>query len=210
VGASVVAASDHVDRVLGQWAQVRPDLDTAAVAVVARLGRVTAYIDAAINTRLAEFDLTRSSWDVLASLRRNGPPYRLSPTQLYRELMRSSGAMTHRLAALEQAGLIRRVPDPKDGRGLLVELTRKGVKVVDQVAPKHLANERSLLAPLSPDEQATLIDHLRKLLSAFEREHAVPPSGRGGRHKQRPQGRRGGAGLSVDPALPLSSARSPD
>jgi DNA-binding MarR family transcriptional regulator len=189
---SFAAGSDHVDHVLAQWAKVRPDLDTAAVAVVARLGRVTAYIDAAINTRLAEFDLTRGSWDVLASLRRSGPPYRLSPTELYRELMRTSGAMTHRLAGLEHAGLIRRIPDPQDGRGLLVELTRKGVEIVDRVAPKHLATERSLLAPLDDDEQAALIDHLRKLLNALEREHPIPPSGPGGRHKPRPQRHRAG------------------
>jgi DNA-binding MarR family transcriptional regulator len=169
--------------VLAQWAKVRPDLDTAAVAVIARLGRATAYIDGAVSARLAEFGLTRSSWDVLASLRRRGPPYRLSPTQLYRELMRTSGAMTHRLAGLERRGLIRRVPDPHDGRGLLVELTDRGVEVVDHVAPEHLANERSLLAPLSSDEQATLIDLLRRLLSALERERSAPPAGFRGRHR---------------------------
>src|SRR5215469_1618512 len=92
---------DHVDRVRAQWAAARPDLDTAPVAVIARLGRAAAYVDAGINAGLARFGLTREAWDVLASLRRAGPPYRLSPTQLYLALMRSSGAMTHRLAGLE-------------------------------------------------------------------------------------------------------------
>ena len=176
--------ADHVDRVLAEWAEVRPDLDTAPAAVVARLGRATAYIDAGVNAGLAEFGLTRGSWDVLASLRRNGPPYRLSPTQLYRAVMRSSGAMTHRLFGLERAGLVRRVPDPQDGRGLLVELTRKGVALVDRVAPAHLANERALLAALGEEERQTLVQLLRKLIQGFEREQAVPPpSGRGGRHR---------------------------
>jgi DNA-binding MarR family transcriptional regulator len=105
--------------------------------------------------------------------------------------MRTSGAMTHRLYRLERAGLIRRVPDPQDGRGLLVELTRKGIALVDHVAPAHLANERALLAPLSEQEQTTLIDLLRKLLTAFEREHpAPPPTGPGGRRKPHRRGRR--------------------
>jgi len=165
-----------VDRVLEQWAHARPDLDLTPVAVIARLGRATAYIDAGINARLGDFGLSRGSWDVLASLKRSGPPHRLSPTQLYLALMRTSGAMTHRLYRLERSGLIRRIPDPQDGRGLLVELTTKGVGLVDQVAPQHLANERSLLTELDHDEQAQLTALLRKMLTAFEREHPAPPS----------------------------------
>jgi len=164
-----------VDRVLEQWAQEHPDLDLTPVAVIARLGRATAYIDAGINARLGEFGLSRGSWDVLASLKRSGPPHRLSPTQLYLALMRTSGAMTHRLYRLERNGLIRRIPDPQDGRGLLVQLTTKGIELVDQVAPEHLANERSLLTALDHDEQAQLTTLLRKMLTAFEREHPAPP-----------------------------------
>jgi DNA-binding MarR family transcriptional regulator len=178
------AHRDHVDGVLSQWAAARPDLDTAPVGAIARLGRATAYVDAGVNAKLEEFGLTREAWDVLASLRREDPPHRLSPTRLYQALMRSSGAMTHRLASLERAGLVRRLPDPGDGRGRLVELTRKGVKLVDRVAPAHLANERRLLAPLSDDERRQLTGLLRKLLHAYERDDPVPPpSGRGGRPK---------------------------
>lgn len=175
---------DHVDHVRALWEQVRPDLDTSSVAVIARLGRAAAYLDAGINERLADFGLTRNSWDVLASLRRTGPPYRLSPTELYRALMRSSGAMTHRLGELERAGLITRVPDPADGRGLLVELTPKGLELVDRVAPAHLERERELLAPLTEHEQATLAALLRKRLRAFEQTQSAPPSGRGGRRRR--------------------------
>jgi DNA-binding MarR family transcriptional regulator len=178
------AGQDHVDQVRAQWAAVRPDLDTSAVAVIARLGRATAYTDTGINARLAEFGLTREAWDVLASLRRTGPPYRLSPTQLYQALMRSSGAMTHRLTSLEHAGLIKRVADPDDGRSVLVELTRKGVTLVDRVAPQHLANEQTLLAALTDEERRTLAELLRKLLHSYEAgQLAPPPSGRGGRRR---------------------------
>jgi DNA-binding MarR family transcriptional regulator len=122
---------------------------------------------------------------VLASLRRGGAPFRLSPTSLYVALMRSSGAMTHRLASLEAAGLIERVPDPDDGRSVLVELTPAGLALVDDVAPAHLANERRLLAALSADDQRQLIGLLRKLLRSFEAGMQLPPpSGRGGRRKR--------------------------
>ena len=177
---------DHVDRVLGQWARVRPDLDTTPVAVVARLGRAAAYVSAGIDACLEEFGLSRAGWDVLASLRRTGPPHRLSPTELYVALMRSSGAMTHRLHHLERHGLITRVPDPDDARGMLVELSRKGKELVDRIARLHLDNERALLAPLSKEEQQTLAQLLRKLLLAYEHQQPTPPpSGTGGRRKRR-------------------------
>lgn len=163
---------------VAEWAQIRGDQDLTPVSVIARLGRTTAYVDAAINARLAEFGLSRSSWDVLASLRRSGAPYQLSPTHLYEALMRTSGAMTHRLYRLECAGLITRLPDAEDGRGLLVQLTPKGIQLVDQVTPAHLSNERSLLAALSVQEQAQLANLLRKMLAAFEREQATPPPSR--------------------------------
>lgn len=177
---------DHVDHVLGQWAEVRPDLDTSPVAVVARLGRAAAYVSAGIDTRLEEFGLSRAGWDVLASLRRTGPPHRLSPTQLYVALMRSSGAMTHRLHRLERQAFITRVPDPDDARGMLVELTRKGKVLVDRIAPVHLENERALLESLGHEEQQTLARLLRKLLIAYEHQQPTPPpTGIGGRSKRK-------------------------
>jgi DNA-binding MarR family transcriptional regulator len=99
--------------------------------------------------------------------------------------MRTSGAMTHRLADLERAGLVARVPNPEDGRGLLVELTAEGLDLVDRVASDHLANERALLAPLSAEEQETLAALLRTLLQGLERTQPAPPGGRGGRRKHR-------------------------
>ncbi|HVX43220.1 MAG TPA: MarR family transcriptional regulator, partial [Mycobacteriales bacterium] len=98
------AEGDHVDRVREQWQEQLPELDTSPVAVIARLGRVVNYVDHELETFFASYGLTRTRWDILASLRRSGPPYRLSPTVLYRGLMRSSGGLTHQLKVLEDAG----------------------------------------------------------------------------------------------------------
>ncbi|MGH3546893.1 MAG: MarR family winged helix-turn-helix transcriptional regulator [Pseudonocardiaceae bacterium] len=140
----------------------------------ARLGRAHAYVDAAMHTVFVEHGLTRQGWDVLTSLRRIGPPYRLTPTELHQALMRTAGAITHTLHRLEYAGLIERLPNEHDGRSLLVALTPRGTDLLAQVGPHHLSNERRILDPLTTDEQATLAALLRKLLLAFERDQTTP------------------------------------
>ncbi len=169
---------DHVARVLGQWASEVPELDVSPVAVVARVGRLAKYLDQGMERVLAENGLRREGWDVLASLRRAGPPFRLSPTDLYLGLMRTSGAMTNRLHRLQEAGLVRRVADPSDARSLLVELTDEGRRLVDELAPRHVANERAMIEALSPAEQEQLAGLLAKLLHAFEAEDERPPGPR--------------------------------
>jgi DNA-binding MarR family transcriptional regulator len=173
-------SSDHVDQVREQWRAVRPDLDTWPVGIVARVGRLAAYFDEAVNDLMRRYGLARSSWDVLASLRRAGPPYELSPTQLYRGLMRTSGAMTNRLRRLEDAGLIERVPDPEDGRGLRVRLSPAGLRLVDDLAQLHMNNEAQLLAELKPSEVRQLEGLLRRLLIGLERSRPGPPEDRRG------------------------------
>jgi DNA-binding MarR family transcriptional regulator len=167
--------SNHVDRVRAQWARERPDLDTHPLAVIARLGRAARYVDQGLAEFFDRYGLSRADWDVLASLRREGPPYSLSPTALYRALMRTSGAMSQRLASLERQGLIERALDPADRRGVVVSLTAKGRRLVDRIGAEHLANERTLLAPLSRTEQDTLAALLKKLLLAYEEEQPIPP-----------------------------------
>jgi DNA-binding MarR family transcriptional regulator len=183
------AKTDHVGQVRRQWARVWPDLDTDPIGVIARIGRAQAYIDPALDAVFAEHGLTRGSWDVLAALRRVGEPYRLTPTELYRALMRTSGAITHTLHRLEYAGLVERLLNPEDGRSLYVALTPQGVQLADTVAPLHLDNERRLLAGLTPDEQHTLAHLLRKLLLGWERDRPLPTPRRAGpaarRHRPR-------------------------
>jgi DNA-binding MarR family transcriptional regulator len=166
--------TDHVDEVRRQWARERPDLDTGPIGIIARLGRAQAYIDPALDSVFAEHGLTRASWDVLAALRRVGEPYRLTPTELYQALMRTSGAITHTLHRLEYAGLVERLVNPEDGRSLYVALTPRGLGLTNTVAPLHLDNERRLLAALTPDEQHTLADLLRKFLLGFEHDQPAP------------------------------------
>jgi DNA-binding MarR family transcriptional regulator len=146
------------------------------MAIVARVGRLAAYFDEAINDLLRSYGLARSSWDVLASLRRAGPPFELSPTQLYHGLMRTSGAMTNRLRRLEDAGLIERVPDPADGRGLLVRLAPEGLRLVDEIAGLHMTNEAALLVELKRSEVHELEALLRRVLGGLERARPGPPA----------------------------------
>jgi DNA-binding MarR family transcriptional regulator len=171
---------DHVDRVRAQWRAVRPELDTSPMAIVARIGRTAAYLDQSTNALMARYGLARSSWDVLASLRRAGPPFERSPTELYRGLMRTSGTMTNRLKRLEQAGLIERAADAVDGRSILVRLTPRGLALVDEITPLHMANERALLDALDPREIEALQGTLRRLLLSLEGPPAAaqePPRG---------------------------------
>jgi DNA-binding MarR family transcriptional regulator len=175
-GAAEVPRGDHVDHVRERWARERPDLDTSPFAVVGRLGRAQAYLDHGLAAFFAKRGLSRPAWDVLASLRRAGPPFRMSPTDLYTGLMRTSGTMTHRLKSLERAGLIERLPDERDGRSVLVALTKRGRELVDELAPEHLENERRLLSALTADEQGELASLLRKLLLRFEEELLVAPA----------------------------------
>jgi DNA-binding MarR family transcriptional regulator len=184
----VRADQDHVGRVIEMWERERPDLDFSPVGVISRIGRAARYLDHGIELVLAEHGLSRASWDVLAALRRVGDPYRLSPTELYRSLMRTSGAITHRLRALEASGLVRRLGDPDDLRSAPVELTAAGRRLVDRVAGEHLANERGLLAELAETEREQLAELLRKLLLSFEHEHPVPPGPKRRRRRPRASG----------------------
>lgn len=151
-----------------EWAAERPDLDTSPIEVVGRIGRVSRRLDAGMNAVLADHGLRRDTFDVLAALRRSGPPYELSPSDLYDRLMRSSGAVTNRLRRLEREGLVSRHPDPEDGRGLLVRLTARGRRAIDAATPPHLGNERRMLEALSTDEQRTLGQLLKTLLLSLE------------------------------------------
>jgi DNA-binding MarR family transcriptional regulator len=155
---------DRIDQILAQWKRERPDLDTRAMGLVGRIQRAAAALRPRLDETHALSGLAAESFDVLASLRRSGPPYQLSPTSLFREMMLTSGAMTNRIDRLEEAGLVSRRPDLKDRRGTLVRLTPKGKVLIDAATTKHVANEERLLAGLSAREQLQLAELLRKLL----------------------------------------------
>lgn len=166
---------DAVDAVLAQWRSVRPELDVRPMGYVGRLGRFARLAERKIEAGLRRSGLTIADFDVLASLRRSGPPYRLSPTELYTTLLVTSGTMTNRLDRLAERGLVERLDDPDDRRSSLVALTTDGRKLVDSAVEQHLENERDLLTPLSRAELATLDGLVRKLLAGLERPAAPGP-----------------------------------
>jgi len=137
---------------------------------MALIGRLSEASQAISRDRLAplfaSFGLQRGEFDVLATLRRSGAPYALTPTALYEATMVTSGAMTARLDRLEKAGLIARAPHPADRRGVLVRLTGKGRKLIDEAVTAHVENERRILSGLTAKEQETLIELLEKLIAA--------------------------------------------
>lgn len=134
------------------------------MAIVGRIQRAAAAMRPLLDATHAESGLQGDSFDVLASLRRAGPPYELSPTELYREMMLSSGAMTARIDKLESAGLVTRKADPNDRRGTRVRLTAKGKALIDAAAERHVANEERLMSALTSREAQQLNELLRKLL----------------------------------------------
>jgi DNA-binding MarR family transcriptional regulator len=159
---------DYVDIILEQWSRERPDLDASPMGVIGRISRVSRVLERRIEQVWASYDLSRGGFDVLAALRRSGPPYRLSPTELYNSLLISSGAMTNRVDRLEERKLVSRVPDPTDRRGVLVALTPKGKQLIDKATQAHLENEQGLLKHLSASERKQLAVLLRKLLIKFD------------------------------------------
>ncbi|NJL41545.1 MAG: MarR family transcriptional regulator [Leptolyngbyaceae cyanobacterium SM1_4_3] len=160
--------SDRVDKILAQWQRERPDLDVSPMGIIGRMARLAKHLERAIQETFSEFGLTVGEFDVLAALRRSGQPYQLSPTELFNALMVSSGTMTHRIDRLEQAGLVRRIPDPHDRRGTQIELTDKGFNVIEKAVEAHVVNEHRILSVLEASESEALIQLLRKLLVSFE------------------------------------------
>lgn len=159
---------DRVDAIIEQWARERPDLATEPMEVIGRIARVGGLLTPRLQEAHKPFGLSREAFDVLATLRRSGPPYRLTPTELYRWLMLSSGAMTNRIDRLEEEGLVERVDDPRDRRGCLVGLTASGHALIDRAMDAHVENERGLLEALTLQERKTLSAILRKFLLSLE------------------------------------------
>src|SRR5262245_4977184 len=160
-----MADKDRIDLLVSQWRDERPDLDIDVMADVGRLMAVGDLMSRRIEALAAEHGFDRGQGDVLFTLRRSGPPYRLTPSQLSESLLVSSGTMTNRLDRLEQRGLIRRLPNPADRRSLDIELTDEGFSVVDQMVEVHLANEKEMIAPLSEREREQLVRLTRKLFA---------------------------------------------
>jgi DNA-binding MarR family transcriptional regulator len=164
---------DHIDRIVEQWHRERPDLDVAPLALLGRLLRVAQLAERELAAGLAEYELQPGWCDLLAALRRAGPPYELNPTQLMRTTLLSSGGITKRLDRIAETELIERRPDPNDRRGILVKLTRRGHSDIDKLIAVHVANEERLLQSLKQPERRALDNALRHLLATLEPDDAA-------------------------------------
>jgi DNA-binding MarR family transcriptional regulator len=161
-------AEDEVDRIVAAWRRERPDLDVSPLHVLSRVTRLARHLDRHRGAAFAAHGLEAWEFDVLAALRRAGPPYELSPGQLTAETLVTSGTMTNRIDRLEGRDLVRRRPDPADGRGVIVRLTDEGRALVDTALQDLLARERGLLAELDEESVASLAAALRRLVAPFD------------------------------------------
>ncbi|TQJ88193.1 MarR family winged helix-turn-helix transcriptional regulator [Streptomyces sp. SLBN-31] len=159
---------DAVDAIIDQWARARPDLDTRAMEVFGRIYRLSRTMGDRMEKAYAPYGISRGEFDVLATLRRSGEPYTLSPRELSATLMLTTGGMTGRLDKLERAGLLRRSPDPHDRRALQVTLTDKGLEVIDQAVGAGLAVQTEALSTMNDEQVGQLADLLRELLAGTQ------------------------------------------
>ncbi|MFB7800131.1 MarR family winged helix-turn-helix transcriptional regulator [Isoptericola sp. NPDC056134] len=157
--------NDRIDALVQQWADQRPDIDRDTMALLARLTRAAALVDARTESVAAGYGVNRGDGDVMFALRRSGEPYRLSPTSLARALLMTTGTMTGRLDRLEKRGWIVRVPSAHDRRSLDVELTPEGLRLVDEAVTKHAAGQADAVAPLTSRDRSDLDRVTRKLVA---------------------------------------------
>jgi DNA-binding MarR family transcriptional regulator len=164
------ARADEIDCVRKQWKREQPDLDTSTMETIGRTLRIQFLFSARMRRVLSRYDIDPGGFDMLATLRRSGPPYRMTPTRLYKELVLTSGAVTHRMDALEKATLLERRTDPEDRRSMLACLTAKGRQLVDAAMRDHMAAEAAVANCLTQQEHKTLAQLLKKILLELEEE----------------------------------------
>lgn len=163
-----MTSSDRVDRIMGEWARERPDLDVSPQAVIGRLHRLAGHLTDELLVVYRRFGLGEGDFDVLCALRRAGEPFERTPGELATSTMVTTGAMTKRVDRLEGAGWVTRRASDLDGRGRVVALTQAGEDLIDRAFTDHIANEHRLLATLSDDERHQLRTVLTRWLAIYE------------------------------------------
>lgn len=162
-----MSTMDHAQHVVDQWRAERPDLDATPILVIGRIHRLAIALEVELLKVYAVHGLGDGDFDVLATLRRSGTPYELTPTELMEQTMVTSGAVSKRLDRLERAGLVERRVSEGDRRSRIVALTAAGRELTDRAVPQHLANEARLLAGLSERERTQLASLLGKLAESL-------------------------------------------
>jgi DNA-binding MarR family transcriptional regulator len=161
---------DSVDALVAEWRRERPDLDPSPVEILGRLHRVSARLQRRIEGWLEPLGLTWESFSLILTLRRSGAPFALRPTDLYRESLLTSGAITNRIDRVEQQGLVRRRQDPSDGRAMVVQLTAAGRRLADKAAEIHFRALAETFGGVSRQDCAELNRSLAKLMAVLETE----------------------------------------
>jgi DNA-binding MarR family transcriptional regulator len=159
---------DHVARIQAEWARERPDLDVSPQGVIGRLHRLAGYLTEQLCVVYRRYGLAEGEFDVLATLRRAGPPFERAPGELAQFTMVTTGAMTKRIDRLERGGLVTRRRSAEDGRGRVIALTTAGRELIDRAFTEHMANEHRLLAELSETEKTQLATLLTGWLGRIE------------------------------------------
>jgi DNA-binding MarR family transcriptional regulator len=168
---------DHVDRFLETIHLVLPDLDLEVEGIVDRIGGIARRINRTMDETLAEVGLDTAEYKALSVLAQSGAPHRSTPGRLAKRMELSSGAMTNRLDRLEQADLVRRLPDPDDRRGVIVELTDHGRETYRAAVGVQAEKEALMAAALTEAQKSQLNSLLRLLMLEFERrEHGGAPA----------------------------------
>ena len=161
---------DSVDRMLREWQRERPELDSSPFRIQGRILRLSALLMRKIDGWLGPLGLSWEAFSLIVTLRRSGKPYALRPTDLLRESLLTSGAITNRIDRVERLGLVERRPDPQDGRSWLIKLTPAGKKLADIAIARHFSSVGREINVLTGSEQDQLAELLSKLLASFEGE----------------------------------------
>ncbi|OUR76190.1 MarR family transcriptional regulator [Alphaproteobacteria bacterium 46_93_T64] len=159
---------DKIDRIISQWNRERPDLDVNPMSLIGRVKRIAQHFAHGMDKTFAAHNLNSASFDVLATLRRSGAPYALSPGDLLATMMVTSGTMTNRVDQLVKTGLVERKHNPEDGRSVIISLSQKGLAVIDVAVNEHVQTQARLVASLTDEEHLVLNGLLSKLLVDFE------------------------------------------
>lgn len=167
---------DHVDRFLEEFGADYPVIDLEVEGIVDRISGLSRRILREMDETIDDFDLSFGEYKVLGALRRAGPPHRKSAGKLAKHAELSSGAMTNRLDHLERAGLVRRLPDPDDRRGVQVELTPAGKRTWEEAFAAQAEKEALVASALNQREKKQLNALLRRLMLAFEKREAEQKS----------------------------------
>jgi DNA-binding MarR family transcriptional regulator len=156
---------DSIDKRRKQWAKQMPELNTEPMALTARLLQVSKQINDELNTTYKRYKLSDAGFDVLATLLRAGSPHSLSPSELLKQMLITSGTMTTRIDKLEKKGFVKRTSKKEDKRSVSVALTKKGLKLIKEIMAEHMKIQEKIVSVYEKQEQDLFIALLSKYLT---------------------------------------------